>query len=86
MYDLKTQYHPLKFYWFLLIQIKKHLYNMKREGNFRKKCSTIFWNGSHIEINTMNGSQDSKVKVPINFYKSGIRLELCIIGYVTLST
>lgn len=34
----------------------------------------------------MNDSQDSEVKVPINFYRNGIRPELCVIGNVTLST
>lgn len=59
---------------------------MRRQENFRKECSTIFCNGSHIEISTMNDSQDTEVKVPINFYKSGIRPELCVMGNVTLST
>lgn len=59
---------------------------MRREGIFRKKCFTIFWNDYHIEINAVNDSQDNEVKVPINFYKSGIRPELCIRGNVTLST
>lgn len=34
----------------------------------------------------MNDSQDSEVKVPINFYKSGIRPELGVRENVTLST
>lgn len=58
---------------------------MRRQGNNRKKCRTIFWNGCQTEFSTMNDSQDSEVKVLINFYKSGIGPELCAIENVTLS-
>lgn len=34
----------------------------------------------------MNDSQDSEVEVPINFFKSQIRPEPCVMGNVTLST
>lgn len=59
---------------------------MSRQGNCGEKCCTIFWNGCQTEFSTMNDSQDSEVKVLINFYKSGIRPELCLTENVTLST